>query len=197
MSTPAVWPGRQAGARGGFGGRMGMSMPAEKPKDFRNTVRRLRRRLRPEQVRIVFVVTMTSASVGFTVFGPKNPRQRDRRSLQRRHRQATACRHDQAAGDRALAIARGEGQLAEMVRGMSLTPGVGSRLRASRQAPRLGGARVRAGARAELGAELRHGRRGTADRVPHAGGRRGKARPSPAALFRHSPPRRHLEPCHQ
>ena len=71
MSTPAA---RQRPGMGrGFGGpgRPGMSMPVERPKDFRNTVRRLGRRLRPERIRIAFVIAMTSASVAFTVFGPK------------------------------------------------------------------------------------------------------------------------------
>ncbi len=48
-----------------------MSMPAERPKDFRGSVRRLIRRLRPERVRIAAVVIMGSGSVAFTVVGPK------------------------------------------------------------------------------------------------------------------------------
>jgi ATP-binding cassette subfamily B protein len=103
---------------------MGMSMPAERPKDFGNTVRRLGRRLRPERVRIAFVVLMGSASVGFTVFGPKILGS------------ATDVLFNGVIGKRlpagitkqqAIAVlrARGDGQLADMIRGMALTPGAG------------------------------------------------------------------------
>jgi ATP-binding cassette subfamily B protein len=103
---------------------MGMAMPAERPKDFRNTVRRLARRLGPERVRIALVVAMGSASVAFTVFGPKILGT------------ATDVLFNGVVGKRlpagltkaqAIAILRskGQGQLADMVKGMSLTPGVG------------------------------------------------------------------------
>jgi ATP-binding cassette, subfamily B, multidrug efflux pump len=122
VSTP---PGpRRPGGFGGGPGRMGLSMPAERPKDFRNTVRRLGHRLRPERVRIALVALMGSASVAFTVFGP------------RILGSATDVLFNGVVGKRlpagmtkqeAIAVlrARGEGQLAEMIRGMSLTPGRG------------------------------------------------------------------------
>jgi ATP-binding cassette subfamily B protein len=101
-----------------------MSMPVERPKDFRNTVRRLGRRLRPERIRIAFVIAMTSASVAFTVFGPKILGS------------ATDVLFNGVIGKRlpagmskpqviALLRSRGEGQLADMIRGMSITPGWG------------------------------------------------------------------------
>ncbi len=124
MSTPAA---RQRPGMGrGFGGpgRPGMSMPVERPKDFRNTVRRLGRRLRPERIRIGFVIVMTSAGVAFTVFGPKILGD------------ATDVLFNGVIGKRlpkgmskqqviALLHSRGEGQLADMIRGMSITPGSG------------------------------------------------------------------------
>ena len=123
MSAPAA---RQRPASGrGFGpGRHGMSMPVERPKDFRNTVRRLGRRLRPERIRIVLVVLMASASVAFTVFGPKILGN------------ATDVLFNGVIGKRlpagmsklqviAMLRSKGEGQLADMVRGMSITPGQG------------------------------------------------------------------------
>jgi len=99
-------------------------MPVERPKDFRNTVRRLGRRLRPERIRIVFVVLMASASVAFTVFGPKILGN------------ATDVLFNGVIGKRlpagmsklqviAMLRSKGEGQLADMVRGMSITPGQG------------------------------------------------------------------------
>ncbi|MGD0440817.1 MAG: ABC transporter ATP-binding protein [Acidimicrobiales bacterium] len=110
----------------GFGGpgRPGIAMPAEKPRDFRNTVRRLGRRLRPERIRIAFVIFMASGSVLFTVFGPKILGD------------ATDVLFNGVVGKRlpagmskqqaiALLRARGEGQLADMIRGMSIKPGLG------------------------------------------------------------------------
>jgi len=122
VSTPAAQ--RRPGGGGGFGGPGRMSMPVERPKDFRNTVRRLARRLRPERMRIAFVAVMGCASVAFTVFGPKILGS------------ATDVLFNGVIGKRlpagmtkeqAIAIlrARGEGQLADMIRGMSLTPGTG------------------------------------------------------------------------
>jgi len=101
-----------------------MSMPVERPKDFGNTVRRLGRRLRPERIRIAFVIAMTSGSVAFTVFGPKILGN------------ATDVLFNGVIGKRlpagmskqqviALLRSRGEGQLADMIRGMSITPGSG------------------------------------------------------------------------
>lgn len=124
MSTPAA---RQRPGMGrGFGGpgRPGISMPVERPKDFRNTVRRLGRRLRPERIRIGFVIVMTSVSVAFTIFGPKILGN------------ATDVLFNGVIGKRlpkgmskqqaiALLRSRGEGQFADMIRGMSLTPGRG------------------------------------------------------------------------
>ena len=100
-------------------------MPVERPKDFGNTVRRLGRRLRPERIRIAFVIAMTSGSVAFTVFGPKILGN------------ATDVLFNGVIGKRlpagmskqqaiALLRSRGEGQLADMIRGMSITPGSGS-----------------------------------------------------------------------
>jgi ATP-binding cassette subfamily B protein len=99
-------------------------MPTERPENFRSTVRRLGRRLKPERIRIGFVVMMTSASVAFTVFGPKILGS------------ATDVLFNGVVGKRlpagmskaqaiALLRAKGQGQLADMLRGMSVTPGSG------------------------------------------------------------------------
>jgi len=101
-----------------------MSMPVERPKDFGNTVRRLGRRLRPESIRIALVISMASGSVAFTVFGPKILGN------------ATDVLFNGVIGKRlpagmsklqviAMLRAKGQGQLADMVRGMSITPGAG------------------------------------------------------------------------
>ncbi|AIQ61387.1 ABC transporter ATP-binding protein [Paenibacillus borealis] len=66
-------PGRRPGG-GGFGGGPGgpgMRMPAEKAKDFKGTLRRLIRYLRPRQVQLIIVFVMAIASTIFSIFSPK------------------------------------------------------------------------------------------------------------------------------
>lgn len=67
-------PPRRSG--GGFGpgggpGGPGMRMPAEKAKDFKGTLRRLTRYLRPRQVQLIIVFVMAIASTIFSIFSPK------------------------------------------------------------------------------------------------------------------------------
>jgi ATP-binding cassette subfamily B protein len=99
-------------------------MPVERPEDFRKTVRRLGERLRPERIRIAFVVVMGCASVSFLVFGPKILGN------------ATDVLFNGVVGKRlpagltkqqaiALLNSKHEGQLADMIRGMNLVPGAG------------------------------------------------------------------------
>ncbi|MGD0944424.1 MAG: ABC transporter ATP-binding protein [Acidimicrobiales bacterium] len=101
-----------------------MAMAGERPKDLRRSVRRLGGRLRPERVRIALVAVMASGSVAFTVFGPKILGS------------ATDVLFNGVIGKRlpagvtkqqtiAILRAKGERQLAQMVSGMNLTPGVG------------------------------------------------------------------------
>ena len=121
MSTPA---GQRQPRAGGFGGGRHMAMAGERPKDLRRSVRRLGGRLRPERVRIALVAVMASGSVAFTVFGPKILGS------------ATDVLFNGVIGKRlpagvtkqqtiAILRAKGERQLAQMVSGMNLTPGVG------------------------------------------------------------------------
>jgi len=79
MSERRVAPAQQAPVaparppmRGGFGGPWGgAGMPAEKPMSFWPSVRRLIRRLSPEQMRLSLVIGLGVASVAFMVVGPK------------------------------------------------------------------------------------------------------------------------------
>src|SRR3982074_1922990 len=64
-------PGNRPGARPGGGGFMGMGMPVEKSKDFRGTFQLLVGRLRPERLTIAIVAVLATASVVFSVIGPK------------------------------------------------------------------------------------------------------------------------------
>lgn len=56
---------------GGPGGGPGMRMPAEKAKDFKGTLRRLIKYLRPRMVQLIIVLIMAIASTVFSIFSPK------------------------------------------------------------------------------------------------------------------------------
>ena len=56
---------------GGGPGSLGMTLPAEKARDFRGTVRRILQRLRPERAVIVVVLALGIVSVFLAVLGPK------------------------------------------------------------------------------------------------------------------------------
>jgi ATP-binding cassette, subfamily B, multidrug efflux pump len=118
--------GRAGGglARGAAMGRPGQVRPAERTKDLRGTLRRLIARLRPERAWLVAAILLGVASVGFMVAGPKILGN------------ATNILFDGVIGKQlpagmtqaqviALLRAHGEGQLASMLAGMSVTPGVG------------------------------------------------------------------------
>ncbi|UQZ37478.1 ABC transporter [Paenibacillus sp. PK3_47] len=55
----------------GPGGPPGMSMPVQKAKDFKGTLRRLIRYLRPRQTQLLIVFIMAIASTVFSIFSPK------------------------------------------------------------------------------------------------------------------------------
>ena len=107
-----------------MGPMRGAPAPASKSKDVRGTTRRLVSRLAPERVKLVFALALGAASVGFMVSGPQILGS------------ATNVLFDgiisktlPAGTTKAQAIAQlkanGHGQLATMISGMHLTPGVG------------------------------------------------------------------------
>ena len=111
---------------GGARGRlpMGGGTPPERAKDLRGTLRRLLARLRPELARLVIALFLGVTSVGFTVTGP------------RLLGNATTVLFDGVVGKQlkagitkqqaiSLLRAHGQRQLADMVSGMHITPGVG------------------------------------------------------------------------
>ncbi len=63
-------PGAPRGGPGGGGPMAGLMVVPEKSKDFGGTVRRLGRRLRPEQIALVGVLGMAVVSVALAVIGP-------------------------------------------------------------------------------------------------------------------------------
>jgi len=113
---------RAAMGRGPMG--PGMGMPAERGKDIRGTARKLLARLRPERIKLATAAVLGVISVGFMVTGPKVLGS------------ATNILFDGIVGGRlpagmtqaqaeALLRAHGQGQLADMLSGMTVTPGVG------------------------------------------------------------------------
>ena len=124
----ALGPGRGRGMGPGFGPFHGMGMPPSKARDFRGTVRRLVGELRPESLLIILVAGLAIAGVVAQVVAPKI--------------MATATDQlfsglvgnmlgkflpagtTQAQAEAALR-ANGQGQLADMLSGMTVTPGVG------------------------------------------------------------------------
>jgi ATP-binding cassette subfamily B multidrug efflux pump len=121
MGGPA---GRPMGGRGFGGGWMGMGQPAQKSRDMGKTLRQLLGRLRPEWHLIAIVVLLGSSSVAFSVIGPKIIGN------------ATNVIFDGIMGkslpagmtkEQAIALLRahGQGQIAQMLSGMNVTPGKG------------------------------------------------------------------------
>lgn len=69
MSNEKRPPGGRSG--GGHGGPPGMSMPGEKPKNFKVTFRRLVRYLKPRSKRLTVVFLAAILSTVFSIVGPK------------------------------------------------------------------------------------------------------------------------------
>jgi ATP-binding cassette subfamily B multidrug efflux pump len=118
--------GRPApGARRGGPGMMGMmGMPAEKPKNFRESFRRLIGRLRPEAPLIAIVIGLAVVSVAFAVTGPKilgNATNDIFEGVVSQNLPAGVTQEQVVAGLRA----QGQDQLADMLSNMHLTPGQG------------------------------------------------------------------------
>ncbi len=110
--------------RGPGAGAPGVGAPPARSKDLAGTLRRLLARLRPERIRLLAVLTLGVASVGFLVAGPKILGN------------ATNVLFDGVVGKalpsgvtkaQAVALLRshGQGQLADMLSAMNVTPGTG------------------------------------------------------------------------
>ena len=113
---------RAAMGRGPMG--PGIGTPAERGKDMRGTARRLLARLRPERIKLVSAVGLGVVSVGFMVTGPKILGAATNILFDGIVGQRLPAGMTQAQAE-ALLRARGQGQLADMLSGMTVTPGVG------------------------------------------------------------------------
>jgi ATP-binding cassette subfamily B multidrug efflux pump len=72
MTSPQQTPKPPMGqARGGFGPRPALGMPTEKSEDFKGSVGRLIRRMRPDGAGAIGVLVLAVGSVSLSVVGPK------------------------------------------------------------------------------------------------------------------------------
>ena len=113
---------RAAMGRGPMG--PGMEPPEDRSKDLRGTLRKLLARLRPERIKLVTAAGLGLISVGLMVSGPKILGTATNILFDGIVGQRLPAGMTQAQAE-ALLRAHGEGQLADMLSGMTVTPGVG------------------------------------------------------------------------
>jgi ATP-binding cassette, subfamily B, multidrug efflux pump len=122
---PAGGPGPGGRRPGGGGpGMMSMMQPVQKPANFKVSFRRLLDRLAPERMLVALVIVLAVVSVAFAVVGPKilgNATNDIFNGFISGNLPAGVTKDQVVAGMRA----NGQGQLADMVAAMDLTPGVG------------------------------------------------------------------------
>ena len=115
---------RGGGGGGGFARGPGFGPPPQKIRDFRGTVLRLVGRLRPERVSIAIAFALTAVGVSLTILGPKilaNATNLVFDGVVGRSLPPGVTKAQVVLGLRA----RGQNQLADMLSGMHVTPGVG------------------------------------------------------------------------
>ena len=113
--------GRPQPGRGPF---MGLGQPVERSKDFRGTLRRLLARLRPERLTILVVVLLGSISVALNVIGPKitgNAMNVIFDGVLGKQLPSGVSKDQLIAALRA----RGQSQMADLLSGTNVVPGVG------------------------------------------------------------------------
>src|ERR1039458_6680021 len=100
------------------------TQPAQKSKDLRGTVRRLLARLRPERFKFVLALFLGVTSVGFVVSGPEILGRATNGLVN-----GIVGKQVRPGTTKAQAIQllrdHGHGQIAAMIAGMNITPGIG------------------------------------------------------------------------
>ncbi len=123
MTRPGAGPRPGGGPMGGGPGGLGMTLPAEKARNFKGTFRRLLRRLHPERMIIAVVLVLAVVSVFFQVLGPWLLGQATNvifAGVIGKQLPAGVSQEQAVQGLRA----QGETQQAEMLSSMTLTDGV-------------------------------------------------------------------------
>jgi len=110
----------------GMGGPMGFGggMPAAKPKDFRGSLFRLARELHPERTLVLLVVALATCSVALSIAGPKLLGNATNILFEGVIGKQLPAGMTQAQ-EETLLRATGKGQQADMLSGMTVTPGQG------------------------------------------------------------------------
>ncbi len=128
MSATKEGPGTRPAAGGGpfqgGPGAMGMRLPAEKPRDFKGSLKRMEQRLRPERIVIAVVLLLGSISVFLAVLGPKLLGDATNIIFDGVVGQQLASGTTQQQAVEALR-ASGQTTQADMLAGMTVTPGQG------------------------------------------------------------------------
>jgi ATP-binding cassette, subfamily B, multidrug efflux pump len=108
------------------GGRMGggPAAPAARTKDLSGTLRRLLGRLRPERVKLVISLMLGVVSVAFMVTGPKILGNATNVLFNGVVSKQLPAGVTQTQAETMLRV-KGQGQIADMISGMTLTPGAG------------------------------------------------------------------------
>ncbi len=109
---------------GGGPGGLGMGLPPEKPRDFKATLKRLGRRLKPERLIIVIVLLLGITSVFFAVIGPKLLGNATSIIFEGVVGAQLPSNTTQAQAE-AYLRSQGQGQQADLLSGMTVTPGQG------------------------------------------------------------------------
>ena len=117
-------PRPAGGPMGGGPGAMGMRLPAEKARDFRGSLRRMASRLRPERFVIAVVLILGAISVFLAVLGPKLLGNATNLIFEGVIGKQLPAGMTQAQAEQMLR-ALGRGQQADMLSGMTITPGQG------------------------------------------------------------------------
>ncbi len=121
---PPGGPGPGGGGPGRGGPMAGLMVVPEKSKDFAGTLRRLAHRLRPERIALVGVLGMAVVSVSLAVLGPKLLGNATTMIFAGVIGQQLPSGLTQQQAEDALRAA-GQGQLADLVSGMTVVPGSG------------------------------------------------------------------------
>ncbi|GAB4278948.1 MAG: ABC transporter ATP-binding protein [Coriobacteriia bacterium] len=124
LDSPKDTPPRRRGPGFGPGGHMGLGAPAAKPKNFRESAKRLAGYFRSDLLVIIVILLLGVASVAFTIVGPKllgNATQAVFEGVVGKQFPPGVSKQQAVEGLRAA----GRDEIADMLDSMDVTPGEG------------------------------------------------------------------------